>query len=66
MPTVYNAANEMAVSLFLNGKIGYLAITELIEECMNAHTLIADPSVEQILETEQWTYEYIRQRQPQS
>lgn len=66
MPIVYNAANEMAVSLFLNGKIGYLAITELIEECMNAHTLIADPSVEQILETEQWTYEYIRQRQPQS
>ena len=60
MPTVYNAANEMAVSLFLNGKIGYLDITELIEECMNAHTLIEDPSVEQILETEQWTYEFIR------
>lgn len=63
MPTVYNAANEMAVSLFLDGKIGYLKITELIEECMEAHQLIVNPSVEEILQTEQWTYDYIKQKQ---
>ena len=63
MPTVYNAANEMAVSLFLDGKIGYLKITELIEECMEAHNLIVNPSVEEILQTEQWTYNYIKQKQ---
>lgn len=63
MPTVYNAANEMAVSLFLDRKIGYLKITELIEECMEAHKLIVNPSVEEILQTEQWTYNYIKQKQ---
>lgn len=63
MPTVYNAANEMAVSLFLDGKIGYLKITELIEECMEAHKLIVNPSVEEILQTEQWTCDYIKQKQ---
>ncbi len=63
MPTVYNAANEMAVSLFLDRKIGYLKITELIEECMEAHKLIVNPSVEEILQTEQWTYDYIKQKQ---
>ncbi len=63
MPTVYNAANEMAVSLFLDGKIGYLKITELIEECMEAHKLIVNASVEEILQTEQWTYNYIKQKQ---
>ncbi len=63
MPTVYNAANEMAVDLFLDGKIGYLKITELIEECMEAHKLIVNPSVEEILQTEQWTYNYIKQKQ---
>ena len=63
MPTVYYAANEMAVSLFLDGKIGYLKITELIEECMEAHKLIVNPSVEEILQTEQWTYNYIKQKQ---
>ena len=61
--TVYNAANEMAVSLFLDRKIGYLKITELIEECMEAHKLIVNPSVEEILQTEQWTYDYIKQKQ---
>lgn len=53
MPTVYNAANERAVGLFLDRKISYPKITELIEECMNAHHVIEDPSVEQILAAEQ-------------
>ena len=60
MPTVFNAANERAVSLFLSRKIGYLTITEMIEEAMECHQAKEDPSLEQILETEQETYEFIR------
>ncbi|MGN0325647.1 MAG: 1-deoxy-D-xylulose-5-phosphate reductoisomerase [Lachnospiraceae bacterium] len=59
MPTVYNAANEKAVSLFLNGKIAFLEIPEIIEECMEHHKKIEHPDVEQILATEQETYEFI-------
>lgn len=59
MPTVYNASNECAVSLFLDRKISYLQITELVEHCMNDHKVIENPSLEQILETEQWVYEVV-------
>ncbi|MBE5874383.1 MAG: 1-deoxy-D-xylulose-5-phosphate reductoisomerase [Lachnospiraceae bacterium] len=59
MPTVYNAANEKAVELFLNKKITYLQITDIIEEAMACHTVIDNPSVEQILEAERLAYEYI-------
>ena len=52
MPTVYNAVNEKAVSLFLEKKISYLRITELIAEEMEQHHLIAEPSLEEILEVE--------------
>lgn len=59
MPTVFNAANEKAVGLFLDRKIRYLEIPELIGESMAQHRVIADPTVEQILETERAVYEYI-------
>ena len=59
MPTVYNAANEKAVGLFLNRKIGYLQIPELIEASMNQHKLVVNPTVEQILAAEQQVYEFI-------
>lgn len=59
MPTVFNAANEKAVALFLEKKIRYLEIPELIEKAMERHQVIEDPTVEQILETERQTYEYI-------
>lgn len=59
MPTVYNAANEKAVGLFLNRKISFLQIPEIIEMCMEQHRVIANPSVAQILETERWTYDCI-------
>ena len=59
MPTVFNAANEKAVSLFLDQKIEYLQIAELIEACMQNHKLIANPDVAQILAAEQEAYEYI-------
>lgn len=62
MPTVYNAANERAVSKFLERKIAYLEIPEMIEASMEAHSVIMNPSVEQILEAEQATYEFIESR----
>lgn len=59
LPTVFNAANERAVALFLNRKIGYLKITELIAECMERHKNVMNPSVDEILSVEQETYEYV-------
>ncbi len=62
MPTVFNAANEKAVSLFLDQKIEYLQIAELIEACMQNHKRMENPDVAQILAAEQETYEYIAGR----
>ncbi len=62
LPTVLNAANEAAVAMFLERKIQYLQIPEMIRCCMERHQNIADPTVEQILETEQETYAYIAGR----
>ncbi len=62
LPTVLNAANEAAVAMFLERKIKYLQIPEMIRCCMERHHNIADPTVEQILETEQETYAYIAGR----
>ena len=62
LPTVFNAANELAVSQFLNREIKYLEIIEIIEDCVRAHKTIENPTVEQILETEAATYERIRSR----
>lgn len=59
MPVVYNAANEKAVSLFLDGKITFLEIPEIIEQCMGHHRFIRNPDLEEILMAEQETYEYI-------
>lgn len=61
MPTVYNAANEKAVELFLDRKIPYLGIAELIGKAMERHRVIANPTVEEILDVEQQTYEYMRE-----
>ena len=62
LPAVFNAANELAVSKFLDRKIKYLEIPEIIEHCMQAHKTIADPSVDEILQTEQEVYEQIESR----
>ena len=59
MPTVYNAANEKAVALFLERKIRFLEIYDLIQGAMEQHKVIQNPSVEEILETEASVYEYI-------
>lgn len=62
LPTVFNAANELAVSKFLNREIRYLEIPEIIGECMRNHKNIMNPSVEEILETEQEVYKQIESR----
>lgn len=62
MPTVLNAANELAVAKFLNKKVRFLEIYEMIRLCMDRHTLIDNPTVEEIIETEQWVYETIESR----
>ncbi len=59
MPTVYNAANERAVALFLERRIGYLQIPELIQRCMEHHEVMRQPGVEEILAAEQSVYDYI-------
>lgn len=59
MPTVYNAANEKAVSLFLDRKIKFLQIPELIGKAMNNHKIIANPNVDEILLAEAEAYDYI-------
>lgn len=62
MPTVLNAANELAVAKFLHKKVRFLEIYEMIRLCMDRHTLIENPTVDEILETEKWVYETIESR----
>lgn len=60
LPTVFNAANEYAVGEFLNRRISYLAIADMIGRAMENHKVIENPTVEQILETERETYEMLK------
>ena len=62
MPTVFNAANEMAVKYFLSGKIRFLEIYDMILDAMEHHQKIESPDVEQILQSEQETYEYLQSK----
>lgn len=59
MPTVFNAANEYAVSCFLNGKCSFLEITDMIERAMSCIEYIDNPDVSQILSTEKAVYELL-------
>ena len=62
MPTVFNAANEMAVAMFLAEKIHFLDIYDYIREAMDNHRVIENPTVQEILDAEQETYELIRKK----
>ena len=62
LPTVFNAANELAVAQFLDRKIKYLEIVEIIEDCMRSHHNVKNPTLQEILDTEQATYERILSR----
>ena len=62
MPTVFNAANELAVKKFLQRKIGFLDIYDIIGQSMERHTLVREPDLDQILEIEKETYQWIESR----
>jgi 1-deoxy-D-xylulose-5-phosphate reductoisomerase len=61
MPTVFNAANEKAVAMFLDRRIKFLQIYEIIASCMEAHRVIDNPDLQEILDTEQWVYNFIEE-----
>ena len=58
-PCVLNGANEMANLLFREGKIEFLQIEELVEKAMNAHQVIQDPNVSQLLEIDHWARDFV-------
>ena len=62
MPTVFNAANEKAVAKFLNREIRFLDIPEIIRASMENHKVVANPSLDAILDAEAQTYEFIESR----
>ena len=62
IPTIYNAANEAAVARFLNREIAYLEIPEIIEAAMSEVVFVANPSLDEVLQTEQATYDFIDRR----
>lgn len=62
IPTAYNAANEKAVSLFLNRKIRYQEIVEIIEACMEQAAFVSNPNLDEILETEAAAYAFIDEK----
>jgi 1-deoxy-D-xylulose-5-phosphate reductoisomerase len=61
-PAVLNAADEAAVEAFLAGKIGFLDIIDWIEEALGAHTAGPAATVEQVLEADRWTREYLTEK----
>ena len=58
-PTVFNAANEYAVKMFLDHKIGFTGIYDIIEKALNEVKYIDAPSFEEILESERSCYELL-------
>jgi 1-deoxy-D-xylulose-5-phosphate reductoisomerase len=62
MPTAFNAANEKAVAMFLDRKIDFLSIWDIIEYCMKEHQYIENPNLDEILKTEQEVYDMIESR----
>lgn len=62
MPTIYNAANEKAVALFLSEKIHFLDIYDVIEDAMKTNIFVKEPTIDNILETEMQVYEHINNK----
>ena len=62
LPMAIQAANELAVSKFLHKKIRFLDIYDIIGQSMERHKVIENPGLEEILETESDTYQWIESR----
>ena len=52
MPCIMNAANEVAVQQFINGKISFLGIADFVEQQMLSTTFLANPSLDDLIETD--------------
>lgn len=62
MPAIYNGANEIAVELFLDEKIKYLQIEEIIEDAMNKFPHVKNPNLQQVLDIDKQVREYVLKR----
>ncbi|WP_010292749.1 1-deoxy-D-xylulose-5-phosphate reductoisomerase [Clostridium senegalense] len=62
MPAIMNGANEVAVELFLNGKIGYLQIEEILKECMGTLKFIKNPTLEEVILTDKEVRKYVENK----
>lgn len=62
MPAIYNGANEIAVELFLDEKIKYLQIEEIIEDAMNKFPHVKNPDLQQVLDIDNQVREYVLKR----
>ncbi|MBC1932450.1 1-deoxy-D-xylulose-5-phosphate reductoisomerase [Listeria seeligeri] len=60
MPTVLNAANEIAVAGFLNGQVAFYNIEALVENAMNRHSSISNPDLDTILQVDKETRAYVK------
>jgi 1-deoxy-D-xylulose-5-phosphate reductoisomerase len=61
MPCIINAANEVVVNAFLNDQIGFLGMSDVIEQCMSDLPFIQDPSLNNYLETDELTRIFARE-----
>ena len=61
MPAIMNAANEIAVEQFLNGRIGFLQIGQIIERTMDAHQVHDLNSIAEVLQTDRWGRDMARE-----
>ena len=59
-PTVLNAANEEAVARFLAGDLAFTRIYELIDATLQAHTVQAVPTLDQVIEADAWARDFAR------
>ncbi|SCG83412.1 1-deoxy-D-xylulose-5-phosphate reductoisomerase [Proteiniborus sp. DW1] len=62
MPAVLNAANEVAVEMFLNNQIKFLEIPEIIHNTMTRHITINNPTLDDILDSDKWARSEILSR----
>ncbi len=62
LPCIFNSADEVAVELFLKGKIGYLSISDIIEEAMDNVKFIKNPTISDIIDTDKDVREWVRKR----
>ncbi|MEM7235158.1 MAG: 1-deoxy-D-xylulose-5-phosphate reductoisomerase, partial [Planctomycetota bacterium] len=56
-PTVFNAANEVAVAAFLDERVSFLGIIETVEQALSAHSVITNPSLDEIFAADVWARE---------